>query len=194
MIESFKSKETEKIFARQFSKKLPTDIQQTAFRKLRMLNRSSTIDDLRVPPANRLEALSGNRKGQYSIRINQQWRICFKWQDGNAYDVEIVDYHWGNTMKKIAPVHPGEILNEEFLKPMKISQNQLGRGLAVSPRRVNEIVHGKRSITADTALRLSVYFGNSASFWLGLQMDYDLDIAEDTLSPKIHKEVHQLVA
>jgi addiction module HigA family antidote len=97
-------------------------------------------------------------------------------------------------MKKIAPVHPGEILNEEFLKPMEISQNQLGRDLAVSPRRINEIVHGKRSITADTALRLSVYFGNSASFWLGLQMDYDLDVAEDTLAPKIHKEVRQLVA
>lgn len=95
-------------------------------------------------------------------------------------------------MKKIVAVHPGEILNEEFLQPMNISQNQLGRDLQVSPRRINEIVHGKRSITADTALRLSTYFGNSASFWLGLQMDYDLDIAEDTISKKIHKEVHQL--
>ena len=81
---------------------------------------------------------------------------------------------------------------EEFLKPMNISQNQLGRDLGVSPRRINEIVHGKRSITADTALRLSAYFGNSASFWLELQMDYDLDIAKDTLSEKIHKEVRQL--
>jgi addiction module HigA family antidote len=95
-------------------------------------------------------------------------------------------------MKKIVPVHPGEILNEEFLKPMGISQNRLGRDLGVSPRRVNEIVHGKRSVTADTALRLSVYFGNSASFWLGLQMDYDLDVAEDTVSKKIHQEVQQL--
>ena len=95
-------------------------------------------------------------------------------------------------MKRIPAVHPGEILNEEFLKPMSISQNQLGRDLGVSPRRINEIIHGKRSISADTALRLSAYFGNSASFWLGLQMDYDLDIAEETLSRKIHKEVHQL--
>ncbi|MBT3213651.1 MAG: HigA family addiction module antidote protein [Deltaproteobacteria bacterium] len=95
-------------------------------------------------------------------------------------------------MKKIVAVHPGEILNEEFLQPMKISQNQLGRDLQVSPRRINEIVHGKRSITADTALRLSTYFGNSASFWLGLQMDYDLDIAEDTIANKIYREVHQL--
>ena len=95
-------------------------------------------------------------------------------------------------MKKIPTIHPGEILLEEFLKPMNISQNQLGRDLGVSPRRINEIIHGKRSITADTALRLSTYFRNSASFWLGLQMDYDLDIAEDTLSKRIHKEVNQL--
>ncbi len=95
-------------------------------------------------------------------------------------------------MRKIPTIHPGEILLEEFLSPMNISQNQLGRDLGVSPRRINEIIHGKRSITADTALRLSAYFGNSASFWLGLQMDYDLDIAEDTLSKRIHKEVHQL--
>jgi len=93
MIESFKCKETKKIFNRQFSRKLPANIQHIAFRKLRMLNRSSTIQDLRVPPANRFEALSGKRKGQHSIRINDQWRICFKWQDGNACDVEIIDYH-----------------------------------------------------------------------------------------------------
>ena len=93
---------------------------------------------------------------------------------------------------KIAPVHPGEILLEEFLKPMNLSQNQLGRNLGVSPRRINEIVHGKRSITADTALRLASFFGNSASFWLGLQMDYDLDIAEDTLLSKIKQEVKHM--
>ena len=93
MIESFKCSETEKIFYRQFSKKLPHNIQKIAFRKLRMLNRSSTIQDLRIPTANKLEALSGNRKGQHSIRINDQWRICFKWQNGNAYNVEIDDYH-----------------------------------------------------------------------------------------------------
>ncbi len=93
-------------------------------------------------------------------------------------------------MKKISPVHPGEILFEEFLKPMEISQNKLGQGLGVSPRRINEIIHEKRSITADTALRLAAYFGNSPQFWLGLQMDYDLDVAEDALSPRIKREVH----
>ena len=97
-------------------------------------------------------------------------------------------------MNQISPVHPGEILYEEFMKPMGISQNQLGRDLAVSPRRINEIIHGKRSVTADTALRLSAYFGNSASFWLGLQLDYDLDTAMDTKSVQIHEEVHQYQA
>jgi len=93
VIRSFASKETEKIFSRQRSRKLPDDIQQIALRKLRMLNRAVTLNDLRVPPANRLEKLAGGREGQYSIRINQQWRICFEWEKGNAYKVEIVDYH-----------------------------------------------------------------------------------------------------
>jgi len=96
--------------------------------------------------------------------------------------------------KKIPPIHPGEILLEEFLKPMEISQNKLGRELGVSPRRINEIVNGKRSVTADTALRLSIFFGNSASFWLGLQMDYDLDVARDTSLDKIKKEVQNMAA
>jgi addiction module HigA family antidote len=95
--------------------------------------------------------------------------------------------------KKIPPLHPGEVLLEEFLKPMNISQNQLGRDLGVSPRRINEIIHGKRSITADTALRLARYFGNSPQFWLGLQMDYDLDVDTDRLSRRIEKEVKKLV-
>lgn len=93
VIRSFKCKETEKIFSRRRSQKLPHDIQQVALRKLRMLNRAVTLNDLRVPPANRLEKLRGDRAGQYSIRINERWRICFEWQDGDAYNVEIVDYH-----------------------------------------------------------------------------------------------------
>lgn len=93
MIRNFKSKETKKIFDRQRSRKLPNEIQQVALRKLRMLNRAETLQDLRVPPANRLEPLAGDRQGQYSIRINNQWRICFQWEDGDALNVEIVDYH-----------------------------------------------------------------------------------------------------
>jgi proteic killer suppression protein len=85
--------QTEKIFSRRFSSKLPQDMQRVALRKLRMLNRSMDLNDLKVPPGNRLEALKGDRKGQHSIRINDQFRICFIWKDNNAYDVEIVDYH-----------------------------------------------------------------------------------------------------
>ena len=93
------------------------------------------------------------------------------------------------TKRKLAPVHPGEILLEEFMKPLGLSQTRLGRDLGVSPRRINEIVHGKRRLTADTALRLSRFFGTSAEFWLGLQADYDLDTASDRLAEKIASEV-----
>jgi len=93
MIRSFKCKETENIFSRDFSKKFPLSIQRVALRKLRMLNQARNLNDLRVPPGDRLESLKGDRKGQMSIRINDQWRICFEWHDNDAYDVEIVDYH-----------------------------------------------------------------------------------------------------
>lgn len=91
--------------------------------------------------------------------------------------------------EKLAPVHPGEVLLEEFLKPMNLSQNQLALDIHVPARRINEIVHGKRRITADTALRLARYFRMSPQFWLGLQMDYDLDVAEDTLAERLDREV-----
>jgi proteic killer suppression protein len=93
VIKSFKNKETEKIYSREISLKLPRDIQQIALRKLRMINNAKNMNDLRIPPANRLEKLSGIREGQHSIRINDQWRICFIWRDRDAYDVEITDYH-----------------------------------------------------------------------------------------------------
>ena len=92
---AFKDKEAEKLLKRERSRKLPDDLQRIALRKLRMLNRSANIDDLRVPPANRLEKLKGDRTGQHSIRINEQWRICFIWRNNDAFDVEIVDYHKG---------------------------------------------------------------------------------------------------
>ena len=93
MIKSFRDRETEKVFERRFSSRLPNDIQSVALRKLRMLNNAVTLGDLRSPPANRLEKLSGDRENQYSIRINDQWRICFSWREGDAYEVEVSDYH-----------------------------------------------------------------------------------------------------
>ncbi|HJS80209.1 MAG TPA: type II toxin-antitoxin system RelE/ParE family toxin [Vitreimonas sp.] len=93
MIQTFADSETEKIWLGRRSRKLPPDIQATALRKLRMLNQARVLGDLRVPPANRLEALAGDREGQHSIRINDQWRICFVWEKGGPANVEIVDYH-----------------------------------------------------------------------------------------------------
>jgi proteic killer suppression protein len=93
VIKSFKDEETKKVYALQRSAKLPHDIQQVALRKLRMLNNAKNLIDVRVPLSNRLKKLSGKRAGQHSIRINDQWRICFRWREGNAYEVEITDYH-----------------------------------------------------------------------------------------------------
>jgi proteic killer suppression protein len=93
MILSFRDKDTESVWNGEVSRRLPREIQQVARRKLRMLNNAKTLNDLRIPPANRLEALKGDRKGQHSIRINDQWRICFIWRAADATDVEIVDYH-----------------------------------------------------------------------------------------------------
>lgn len=93
MIRNFADREAEKVWAGTPSRRLPAGIQPVARRKLRMLNNAAALDDLRVPPANRLEALKGDRKGWHCIRINDRWRVCFRWKDGDAHDVEIVDYH-----------------------------------------------------------------------------------------------------
>lgn len=93
MIKSIRDRDAAQVFARERSARLAPDIQQVAYRKLRMLNNAQSLADLRVPPGNRLEKLSGHREEQHSIRINDRWRICFEWRDGDAYDVEIVDYH-----------------------------------------------------------------------------------------------------
>ena len=93
---------------------------------------------------------------------------------------------------KLSPIHPGEVLLEEFIKPMNLSQNRLAIDIGVDARRINEIVLGKRAITADTALRLSRFFGNSPQFWMGLQTQYDLDVAEDQLGRRLEREVRPL--
>jgi toxin HigB-1 len=93
VIKSFWNEETHLIYSLQHSRKLPSDIQQVALRKLRMINNAVSLNDLRVPPANRLEKLIGDRTGQHSVRINDQWRICFRWEGSDAYEVEITDYH-----------------------------------------------------------------------------------------------------
>ena len=93
MIRSFRDRDTESVFHRERSRRLPSAVQRMAQRKLAILHAADSVQDLRVPPGNRLERLSGDREGQYSIRINERWRICFRWSDRDAHDVEIVDYH-----------------------------------------------------------------------------------------------------
>ena len=93
MIKSFRCRDTEALFDRERVRKFGADVERAAFRKLLMIDAASVLDGLKVPPGNRLEALKGDRKGQHSIRINAQWRVCFVWRDGHAYEVEIVDYH-----------------------------------------------------------------------------------------------------
>jgi len=93
MIKSFRNKDTERLFARQLSPRFPANLHQAAWRKLAILDAAERLDDLRVPPGNHLEKLAGDREGQYSIRINQQYRVCFEWRAGDAYEVEIADYH-----------------------------------------------------------------------------------------------------
>lgn len=196
MIRSFRDKETEKVFRREVSRKLPPELQRPAQRKLAILDGAEALQDLRIPPGNRLERLRGDREGQHSIRINDRWRICFIWADGDAREVEITDYHQESAAlgvdkvaKKFPPIHPGEILLEEFLRPMGISQYRLAKSLSVPPRRINEIVHGDRGITADTALRLSRFFGTSERFWLNLQVRYDLEVEKDRLRDRLESEV-----
>jgi proteic killer suppression protein len=93
MIQSFRDQSTAQLFQRRLSRRFPPNLRGIAWRKLAVLHAAERLDDLRVPPGNRLEKLSGDREGQYSIRINERWRICFRWHEGNAYDVEITDYH-----------------------------------------------------------------------------------------------------
>lgn len=150
-----------------------------------MLNNAGTLSELRIPPSNRLEKLRHNRAGQYSIRINDQWRICFTWEDGDAYDVEIVDYHQESEMERLPNIHPGEVLKEEFLDPMGISAYRLAKDTGIPQTRISEIIKGRRRVTADTALRLGKYFGMSARFWLGLQDDFDIEEEETA----IHNEL-----
>jgi addiction module HigA family antidote len=172
MIQSFADSEAELIWSGRRSRKLPADIQNAALRKLRLLNQARVLGDLRVPPGNRLEALK--RIGKDSIQsgstINGVSVLCGMREDRRMSKSSTTTSKGG----LLTNPHPGEILLEEFLKPMDLSQNALARAVHVAPRRINEIVLGKRDVTADTDLRLARYFGLSEGFFLGLQMDYDL--------------------
>jgi addiction module HigA family antidote len=153
-------------------------IERAARMKLDRLEAAVALRDLAVLPGNRLEVLRGNRKGQNSIRVNDQWRICFEWTEGAP-----VPPTWRLliTIRRnavaIAPIHPGEHLAEE-LKELGMSAAELARQLDVPTNRVTEILNGRRAITGDTALRLAHFFGTTAEFWLNLQGLYEIRLAE----------------
>jgi addiction module HigA family antidote len=164
VIVGFRDADTEMLWNTGKSRRIPATIRRSAARKLMVLNAALELSNLTVPPGNRLEALAGNRKGQYSIRVNDQYRICFAWEAGNAHDVAFA-------------IHPGEILKEEFMVPLSLTSYRIAKDLHVPGPRINDIVRGKRAITADTAIRLGIYFGLPAQFWMNLQTDYDLRLA-----------------
>jgi addiction module HigA family antidote len=191
MIKSFACRDTEKLFNDERVGRFQS-FERQARKRLMVLHAAPSLEALMLNPGNRFHALKGDRKGQYAISINKQWRVCFEWREGNVYNVEITDYHWGMFMGKknlLDPITPGEILREDFMEPLGISINQLSRDLAVPPNRISEIVNGKRAITADTALRLQRYFGVEAQFWLNLQSEYDLRI----MRRKIWDDIQQRI-
>jgi antitoxin HigA-1 len=171
---------------------------RAALKKPLLLDTAGRLDDLRVPPGNRLEALKAEREGQVSIRINDQFRVCFVWKDGDAFEVEIpttidrllrrnIQMRAKKNAGPIWKIHPGEILREEFLKPMGMSANQLARSIRVPAPRINDIVLERRGITADTAVRLAHFFGMSEEFWMNLQLQYEVRAARRRLRSTIRK-------
>ena len=161
-------------------------------RKLKQLDDAGSLEDLKVPPGNRLELLKADRAGRYSIRINDRYRVCFRWEAGRAYEVEIVDDTQEGDMTPRKQqvwgwnIHPGEILREEFLKPMGISVYRLAKEIRLSRSRLNDIVREKRAISADTAVRLGRYFGTTPQFWMNMQASYELRQAENALGREIN--------
>lgn len=149
--------------------------------------RAPELATLRLHPGNQLEALKGNRKGQHGIRVNDQRRVCFVWQDDGGTSRRNRGLPLGveDMGKLLDEIHPGEILLGGFMKPMEISARELAADIDVSPSRVGEIVNGQRPITADTALRLGLFFGMEPRFWLNLQTEYDMRVANRDLRDKI---------
>lgn len=172
-------------------------IERIIRRKLCSLHAAARLDDLRIPPGNRPEALRGDRAGQHSIRVNEQWRICFIWRDGEVHVMSksstITDPP-GPRRAGAYPISPGEILLEEFMKPLGITQNRLARDIDVLVSRIAGVVKGDRAITADTALRLAQFFATSPEMWMALQSDYDLRIARLASGREIESRVRPLAA
>lgn len=188
------------------------ELARQAQKKLVLIHRAKSLADLAARPGNRLEKLTGDREGQWSIRVTGQWRVCFRWEAGDAHEVWFGDCHGRGgprmviTMeelragkvdfrdvddpdgKPLGPVHPGEIL-ADWMAEEGLSANALAKALRVPHNRITAIVAGKRAISVETALRLARYFGTSADLWIGLQADYDRETAQRKLGAHIEREV-----
>ena len=182
MIKSFKDRRTAALAEGRALKGLPPDVLKRASNKLFLLDTVTRLQDLRVPPGNRLEALMGERAGQHSIRVNEQWRICFVWKEDGVHDVEFVDYHQEMNMPRdLTMPHPGAVLREEFLEPMNLSVYALAKAIHVPRSRLNEICRGRQGISANVALRLGKYFGVDPQWFLNMQAKYDLHVEGEAL-------------
>ena len=191
MLKSFRCSDTKRLFHGERVSRF-ANIESAARLRLGALQAATTLRDLLARPSNRLEALKRDRIGQHSIRVNDQYRICFRWHEGNAYDVEIVDYHWEDLImpKRLPPIHPGEHV-KEFMNDLGLTMNQLAKALHVPPNRITGIVNGTRGITAETSMRLARYLGTSVEMWMNLQAHYEMEVARDAFEASIRKEVKQ---
>jgi len=184
MIVSFKDADTEALAGGRRVKRF-VNFEAVARRKLRQLQIAGRLDDLRVPPGNRLEVLIGDRAGQHSIRIT----ISTASASAGRRPVLRMSRLWtitrSRTMQKLKPVTPGELLREEFLTPMGLSQYRLAKEIGVPAQRIGEIVAGRRAVTADTDLRLCRFFGLSNGYWLRAQVAHDTEVAEAALSEEL---------
>jgi addiction module HigA family antidote len=199
VIKTFADRQTEELFRTGKAKKLPAAVARRALRKLEAIHAAHQVSDLKVPPGNRLHTLKGDRAGQHSISVNDQWRICFRFADGDADDVEICDYHQEKLRMTILntkplerrPIHPGEILREDFVPEYPLSVTALAEALGVSRQSVNELLRERRAVSPEMALRLGKLFGTSPEFWLNLQRNVDLWDAARGLEHEI-EHIHPL--
>jgi addiction module HigA family antidote len=185
MIVGYRDKRTADFAAGKRVKAL-SGIERPARLKLDRLEAAHVLHDLAALPGNRFEALKGDRKGQYSIRINDQWRICFEWPDGSARRVSRLSIITEANIMASRAIHPGEHLAEE-LDALDMSAAELARRLKVPTNRVTAIMNGQRAISGDTALRLAHFFGTSPQFWLNLQNLYEIRLAEEKSGKAIKK-------
>ena len=190
MIASYKDEDTER-FAMGVRVRRFVPFERVALRKIRQLQVCASLDDLRVPPGNRLEALKGDRAGQYSIRVNERYRVCFEWRQEMAWECRKSSIITSDETSAdlLSPVTPGELLKEEFLVPMGISQYRLAKETGIPAQRIGQIVLGKRRVTADTDLRLCRYFGLTDGYWLRAQVAFDLEAEKRRIEPELDKIV-----